>query len=315
MPQTDTYRQFCERLDNLPLFLRPEWWDATAGPDRWNVALIEKGGQTVAALPYVVHRKLGLNTITQPPMTPYTGWLIDFPEGQKTHARQSFSYEMIGTLIQQLPKYARLNFRFDPLHQDLLPWIWAGAKTQVRYTYRLDIRPDEGELFEGLRDNLRRAVRSTEGWQTTSGNSMAADMLHRMKEDSYKSKGEVLPVGKSILQRVAIYLEKTNQGALLTTSPPGEEPGGVVLLACDRDTCVYLSGATSPAQRSSGASTRLLWEAIRFAKERGCTVFDFEGSMVPSIERYFRAFNGVLTPYFELASNRHILLKLREFWR
>ena len=51
------------------------------------------------------------------------------------------------------------------------------------------------------------------------------------------------------------------------------------------------------------AMSALLWEAILYSKnELKAQVFDFEGSMIPSIERYFRKFGGELTPYYTLNS-------------
>ena len=37
-----------------------------------------------------------------------------------------------------------------------------------------------------------------------------------------------------------------------------------------------------------------LWEAIRWARGIGLEVFDFEGSSVPGVERFFRRFGGNL---------------------
>lgn len=31
-----------------------------------------------------------------------------------------------------------------------------------------------------------------------------------------------------------------------------------------------------------------------------CTQFDFEGSMIPGIEKFYRGFGGQLTPYFQI---------------
>ena len=45
-----------------------------------------------------------------------------------------------------------------------------------------------------------------------------------------------------------------------------------------------------------------MWEAIKFTKEElGLNQFDFEGSMVPPIELFFRKFGGKLTPYYTVS--------------
>jgi lipid II:glycine glycyltransferase (peptidoglycan interpeptide bridge formation enzyme) len=36
----------------------------------------------------------------------------------------------------------------------------------------------------------------------------------------------------------------------------------------------------------------LLWQAMLFARDRGCGIFDFEGSMVPGVARFYRNFGA-----------------------
>jgi hypothetical protein len=43
-----------------------------------------------------------------------------------------------------------------------------------------------------------------------------------------------------------------------------------------------------------------MWESVKHAKDLGLRYFDFEGSMVPQIETYFRGFGGRLTPYYRI---------------
>lgn len=77
-------------------------------------------------------------------------------------------------------------------------------------------------------------------------------------------------------------------------------------------------GGGDPALRNSGATSLCMWEAIRFA----ATVtksFDFEGSMIEPVERYFRAFGAIQTPYFSVSKTPSRLLSsyqvLRKFLR
>ena len=57
------------------------------------------------------------------------------------------------------------------------------------------------------------------------------------------------------------------------------------------------------------AMSYLLWQAILYTKDTlKLNVFDFEGSMIPSIEKYFRKFGGEITPYYSL---NHILLTIK----
>jgi hypothetical protein len=66
----------------------------------------------------------------------------------------------------------------------------------------------------------------------------------------------------------------------------------------DRETAYYLLGGYHTELKHHGAGVMAMVSAIRHAKALRLRLFDFEGSMVPAIERYFRGFGGSLTPYF-----------------
>ena len=61
----------------------------------------------------------------------------------------------------------------------------------------------------------------------------------------------------------------------------------------DEKCCYYLIGGGDPELRTSGASSLLMWEGIKFASTVSGS-FDFEGSMIEPIERFFRAFGDTL---------------------
>ena len=72
----------------------------------------------------------------------------------------------------------------------------------------------------------------------------------------------------------------------------------------------YLMGAADPGYHNSGAMSLLLWHGIQLASQKGLQ-FNFEGSMVPAIERFFSAFGGTLTPYHHITHERSKILKLK----
>jgi lipid II:glycine glycyltransferase (peptidoglycan interpeptide bridge formation enzyme) len=59
----------------------------------------------------------------------------------------------------------------------------------------------------------------------------------------------------------------------------------------------YLFGGMDEAYGDSGAKSLLFWKAINMASEKNLT-FNFEGSMIPGVERFFRSFGGELTPVY-----------------
>jgi len=68
----------------------------------------------------------------------------------------------------------------------------------------------------------------------------------------------------------------------------------------DAKAAYYLLGGYQTEGKHYGAGALAMFESIRRARDLGLEVFDFEGSVVPAIERYFRGFGGRLTPRFRV---------------
>ena len=68
-------------------------------------------------------------------------------------------------------------------------------------------------------------------------------------------------------------------------------------------------GGSDPNLRNSGAMSLCMWEAIKFASTK-TKKFDFEGSMIESVERYFRAFGAEQKPYFHITKVLSYMLRM-----
>jgi GNAT acetyltransferase-like protein len=83
------------------------------------------------------------------------------------------------------------------------------------------------------------------------------------------------------------------------------EPLGAVWIAWDDKRAYYLLGGYDSSAKSNNALALAMWRAIEFAAT-GLKLpeFDFEGSMIPSVERFFRKFGGTLTPNYRIHYQR-----------
>ena len=72
------YRLLCMSEVSIPLFQQAWWLDATGGEEGWDVAIVERGGEVHAAMPYVAQKRLGFTIISQPELTQFLGpWTRD----------------------------------------------------------------------------------------------------------------------------------------------------------------------------------------------------------------------------------------------
>src|SRR5215467_5556332 len=85
------------------IFQQPWWLDAVA-PGAWGEVTVEKGGQLVARLPYVVKKYLGFTLISMPPLTQALGpWLLPY-SGKYIH-QLSDEKGLMTEIIEQLPTF------------------------------------------------------------------------------------------------------------------------------------------------------------------------------------------------------------------
>ena len=90
----------------------------------------------------------------------------------------------------------------------------------------------------------------------------------------------------------------------LARSKEGETLGAVWIVWDDKR-AYYLLGGYDQSAKSNNAVALAMWRAIQFtATDLKLPEFDFEGSAIPAVERFFRKFGGTLTPYHSIGYRR-----------
>lgn len=305
----EKYRQFCREEPSIPIFSRDWWLDATAGKDYWDVVLVEKGGQVAASLPFTLQRQLGFLYLTQPPLTQTLGPWLRATSAKYTN-RLAQEKELMGSLIDQLPKYHCFSQNWRFTNKNWLPFYWRGFSQTTRYTYRLPDLGDEEVLWEQLRENIRRNIRKAQKrFSLKVRNDLGLNEFMELNKRTFKRQGMKLPYSLDYVEKLDnACLEHKARMIFIAEDAEGLHHAGVYLI-WDQNSAYYLMGGGDPLLRGSGATSLCLWEAIRFASTVTKS-FDFEGSMIESVERYFRSFGAIQTPYFNICSTPSRILRV-----
>lgn len=306
----DVYRELCETEPSISIFSQAWWLDAVAG-DNWNVVLAKKNGQVIGALPYVIQRKFGFTLLTQPGLTQTLGpWI---KPTQKSYPKKlAYEKDVLGELADQLPKcdYYGQNWHCD--RQNWLPFYWRGFEQTTKYTYRLSLMAGEGQLWKALQQNIRgdiRKAKEREGVTVREGSLEEFLVLNRMV---FQRQNRSLPYSSEFVTRIDVAASARNaRDCLVAEGPDGKLHAGVYIVRSG-NAAYYLMGGGDPVLRNSGATSLVLWDAICRQPE-SVEIFDFEGSMIEPIERFFRAFGATQTPYFHVSRNRRLYKILRTF--
>jgi hypothetical protein len=282
------------------IFQQPWWLDAVA-PGHWDEVTVERDGRVVARLPYVVRGRRRLRILTMPPLTQTLGPWIE-PSPAKPANALGEEHELLATLEAGLPAADAFVQHFSPTMLNALPFHWAGYRLELQYTYRLEGLGSEEALWDGLRGNIRREIRKART-RVEVREDLALDRFHAIWAKTFARQGLPAPVSLTELERLDTACAARGARAMLFAQDDAGRVHAVAFVVWDRHAAFYLIGGGDPELRTSGASSLLMWESI--VRARAVTdVFDFEGSMLRPVERFFRAFGSRQTPYLRVSRAR-----------
>lgn len=305
------YRELCRAESDIPLFSQDWWLDAVAGED-WDVVLCEKDGKVLASMPFIIKKKLFLTMVTMPILTQHLGpWFR--PSNDKSSKRLANEKDLMAALISQLPDYDYFSANWQYSRNNWLPFYWAGFKQSTRYTYALENLQDQKHLWDQLQQNIRGDVRKAEGrFSLKVRSDLPLEDFLSLNNLVFKRQGLKMPYSTELVERIdQACSSRYARKILIAEDEEGRHHAGVYIV-WDEHSAYYLMGGGDPELRNSGATSLCMWEAIKFSS--GVTKrFDFEGSMLEPVERFFRAFGAEQTPYFSISRTPSKLLKLYFF--
>jgi hypothetical protein len=256
--------------------------------------IVAKEGERIAAGMVLARNRLGL--ATNPLFVKHLGILFA-PSAGSRHSRRERERHLAASLALAVRGIASFDYSFSPGFDDWLPLRWQGFRQETRYTYRLG--PERGGAWRKsaqgrLRNDLLAAERI--GVVAEAGGTVA-ELVDAVRA-TYRRRETRLPVDSGLL---AARLEQLRSTGMLTIflarARNGTVASAAALVADQKVAFLLLSGFHEGAPR--GATALVVAHAIDVTLAEG-RIFDFEGSMIRRIERFYRAFGGELVPYFRI---------------
>jgi hypothetical protein len=301
------YRQLCEKEQTIPLFSQAWWLDATCGPDRWDVAVVEKGGEIMATLPYLRLVRAGMTKLTMPALTQKLGPWFRPQEGR--YAQQLAQRKnLIDSLLDRLPRHDWFAQNLDYRVDDCLPWHWRGFLHTTRVTYVLEDISDTKTVWDSMQSVVRRNIRKARvRFELKVKDDLGIEEFLPLNQQTYQRQEKEVPYTPDLVRRLDQACVARGVRKLLFAVDSQNRTHAAVYLVWDATSAYYLMGGSDPVLRDSAAGSLLLWESIQFASGVAKS-FDFEGSMIEPIARHFGNFGGVQKDYYrmERINNRWI---------
>lgn len=306
----EKYRLLCKTENTIPLFSQAWWLDCVCGEENWDVCLVEKGNVIIASNPYFIQSKFGLKYSTQPKLTQTLGpWI------RKSDAKYSNRLSQEKDLLTQLFKqFSHLQYFHQSWHYKYTNWLpvyWLGYNQSTKYTYRINDLSNLDDVYKNTLNNVKKEIKKAlNKYSLVVRCDLHFTDFFKLNELTFSRQSVPMPYTEDFVWNLVKKAESKKQAKwFIAQDNDGNNHAGV-LIVWDENSAYYLMGGGDPELRNSGATSLCMWEAIKFSATVSKS-FDFEGSMLEPVERFFRSFGAVQTPYFEVSNNNSKLLLIK----
>ncbi len=297
------YHEWAAAYTKLPLFFYPWWLDAVCGPENWDVALVQDAnGAIEGIMPYHHYRRWGVRWIGMPTLTPYMGPLLLYPKKISTTQRYAFEKRVMQSLIEQLPSFFYFQQNWTARIDNWLPFYWKGFRQTTYYTYLFPDLSRPEQLFSHFKSATRNHIRvAGRQYRIVKEGSLADFFI--LNQQTFQSQNKTVPYSFNFLKKIDEQLQPRSWRQLyLAVSEEGRYEAGIYIVR-DRHAAYLLASGRMPGSHS-GAVPLLIWQALQdFSGE--VRQFDFEGSILPGVETFFRSFGAQLVPYYQISKGRY----------
>jgi lipid II:glycine glycyltransferase (peptidoglycan interpeptide bridge formation enzyme) len=272
-------------------------WLSVYGDSITLVGIFKDEHQLIGGFYFLKTAKYGFTFLKLPPYTPHCG-LFFSSDSRNNSSINNFSKELMKEVCDYFSglKSALTILAFPSNIIDLQPFIWDKYKVVPNYTYRIGLEKTIEEIKSDFDPKNRNTInRSLKEGVEVFPDRLSKEQLYDFFSDALTAAGANVYAAelKNIFQSFSdpsnsFSMEAYRDGALL----------GVVFCIYDAGTCYYLLGGVNKNSGVQGVNNLLVLKSIEKARELGCRIFDFEGSMLKGVEKFFRGFGPELVPYY-----------------
>jgi hypothetical protein len=262
----------------------------------WEAFVFHHDNRWLAVMPWFPKTKFGIKYVYQPVLCQFQG--IYLSESVDSFTDQRAFALLAAETIQQNCQVFHCNFSGNFNYP--FPFIWKGFSVQPMVNFRLPIK-DEAALTKsfnhGNLEKIKKAERLKLSFRMTNSIEDCIELFKRhkgaeltfFKESNYDQLRTIYEVFKE--KDMAFLTECcTSKGDLLAA----------LMILRYKGTLIQLFAAVSDEGKKCGAMNYLIFKTMELGIRNGAEVYDFEGSMIESLESFFRSFGARPQTYWKV---------------
>lgn len=262
----------------LPLWLRPEFIDCYR---KHTILIAEKGTQVMGV--WVIPFTTRGNKKTARREYRFFPYSSPFILTKDNLIRRKITNILFTSLIDLCDE---INLPFDPSFRDLSIIQGLGGYVEWRHTHHLS-KPLVLEQMTGrLRNHIINAKKQ-----------MKIDISENPSDFNFDIAIQGSAEEKKLRKNLALKLLASKNAIIIIAKNP--DVCGGILVAFD-DNCAYMVHSWQKEVVPRGTISALIFDAVNWVFAHSLCQFDFEGSVLQSIDYFFSGFNGDIIPYGHL---------------
>lgn len=280
------------------VFEQPWWLDIVSGGMWKEIKIVNKNNECIGRLPYINKSLYGSEYIGTPVLTQQLGPWFKFENNEKNVSKLKKTKKITEEIIENLKNIKNVDLYLHHNFTYVLPFIWNGYKVEPKFSYIIDDLTNIQNIFNNFDSKLRNLIKNAEK-NLKVVYDIDINILVDLLKETFHKQNRNLPFDENLVKKVVKEAKKYNAGISVGVVADNDKviAGGFFLY--DNNVCYYLLGGKSYSANIPGSQELVIWEGIKFASQISKS-FDFEGSMIPGIESFFRAFGGRPQIYFRV---------------
>lgn len=276
---------------------------------RARIYAVMNGDRPAAVFHLFTYTKAGVRFVINSPLSPHIGLSVFHTSATLSARNNTVKHvlEAIADFLEKSFKRAVIDFAIPADIRDALPFMRAGSLVTPKITYRIDLTRSEPELLKEMSTKRRRSIKTAqkEGFEFLTDvhvdacRSIITDTLRKAGSATHEALSERLLGAR---ENEFFYISVVRDGTPVATA----------LAAGDKRCAYYIIGGHNEGAGPHGG-TAAVWAMISEAKRRGYREFDFNGSSVPGVERFFRGFGGEISDFYRVRSSP-VLVRTLHAW-
>ncbi|MBQ9440634.1 MAG: GNAT family N-acetyltransferase [Paludibacteraceae bacterium] len=307
MTNKERYAQLCAEHSDIPFFMQHWWLSCVCAGKQWDVWFYEDvDGSVLAAMPYLYRRRLwGVRFVVQPTHSQIGGvWLS--PEARADNVK----LRNVCCRLMSFLKSLNLWYYYQQFEPDspLVPLLAGmGFKTRKRITYRLDDISNMEDVESRCSKNKRRQFAKAR--ELVVARELDPEVFYAFHSKTLRDRRKEISYTREYFLVLYNHAVNRGQGGIVSLSDASGKLLAAAFVVWNDEWMYYLIPAFDLTHKETGASARLVLEAVKWASEMNLK-FDFEGSMIPGVAKHYKQYAPDTVYYYGVEKVYNPLFRL-----